>query len=209
MHNLKINDTLQVIKNNLTAKQRDNWRKLIDFMKKEDKKYDHHQFNDEGNHVNACALSYAISAGIIKGVDDYFSQYFNICDDAFGFGSHKHIFGGGDTEIVEDDMNFYSFCYYYLGEKHITRDFDDGEVVYSADVARALEALIFGINTAENVTKVVVHWKNNVKDTFSSIDAFREFVELNPHRQNAYRKIVATRKVERIVYDEVEEVITL
>lgn len=201
---MKLNTELAQFVNNLKPKQIENWRKLIQFMRDNNDDYNHNDFSSEYC-AGYCALSWAIGAGIVEGDSYYFINYNVSTDEAFGEGAYKNIFdsqdGVEDYGLTDDDEhNFAEFCYH-----HGIRDLGN---TASSIIADAFETLI-NFKDFGDIVKITIHWKSNQKDNFASIKSLKEYLELNPHRKNGYRKITATKKVQRIVYDEVTETIEL
>lgn len=192
--NFTIPEKLKKFAYTLSSEQKKNWDALIKFMFECDSDYDHSDFNPN-EYAAYCALSYAIQAELIEYQGNEFDSYEAVTNKVFGKDAFDYIFSYNDA--TEDFFNFFKSVY----GSNATLD-----NVNSRFVAEILEKIIHCHN---NEQKITVHWKTNVKDRFPSLDSFREFLELNPHRKNSYRKIILTKKVERIVYDEVEEVITL
>lgn len=206
-HNRTLSSGIKNLIDGMNAKQKANWRRLVQFMRAKDSGYDHTEFSDN-DFSNKCGLSYAIAAGIVpERQPQHFSNYENATDEIFGEGTHELIFGGDsypDEDLsASDEHGFADFCYYVMGIDNLEHNTN------SAAVADALEAMFNLLDTDGKLVMVTVHWKSNQKDNFPSVEALSQFMELNPHRQKGYRKITATKLVERIVLDEVVETITL
>lgn len=195
--NITLSENLQNLVNSIDNYQRQNWKALIKFMREKNAKYSHSDFSDT-EYYDQCALSYAIQAGLIESFEsDNFWEYEDVANNTFGEDAYNAIFG------YEYASDFFDFVKKVLG-----KDIRESNTnITSTEIASVFEKM-FNIPNGE-YSKVTVHWKSNQKDVFASVNALKEFLELNPHRQKGYRKIVATKKVERIVYDEVEEVIKL
>jgi uncharacterized protein involved in tellurium resistance len=138
-------------------------------------------------------LSYAIAAGIIRDDSedcDDFHAYSYVTNKTFGDGTHNGMFSFGNS--------FISYCN--------DMDIDLDTTCKSGEVADLLEKLIFK-TSHDDIKHVIVTWKNNTKDIFSDMDMVTKFFELNPSRKASCKNVTMVKLVERVVYDEIEEVV--
>jgi hypothetical protein len=195
-----LKNEIQEVLKGLTATQKENWKKLIQYMRKVGNSYDHSDFSDL-YYIDHCAMSYAVDGVIIKrvGSGGYgYGTYTGAINEAFGKDSSDVIFASGTD--IDEAGSFAMFCFEEAGIE------DMGDTTSTA-MADALEKLL-ALTDACQDDIVSIHWKGGKTDRFKNLEALRDFLELNPHRQGTYRKVTTVRKVEVITYKDVVETIT-